>query len=141
MIPDTYPVSLEIRDHITLACDGDSVDLPNPNIGDANEYVKDVVAQESMNGQLWYKQRESEYNFLHYTFEGLTEANKADLAQFYEDHRGKKITLTDYDSKEWSMAIISETLAFKVMNTTYLDSGEPVHTYMADLQMIAEEPA
>lgn len=86
----------------------DSIILPNPVLGNSDQYDIKTRFRKSMNSTLYsYKNTKPVHTFL-YTFTGLDKAKIDELIAFIDDSGGSEIKLVDHRGVTWRGFIINQ---------------------------------
>ena len=92
---------------ISFSSGGYSIDLPNPELGDSEQYNIKTKFKMAMTGAVFSYKNTPVSSRLLLSFTNLTDANKTALKTFIEDVIGSVITYVDYLSQTWTGYIIT----------------------------------
>ena len=105
---------------IYLVSPSDGITLPNPSLGDVRRLETSAINRDTRGG---------EHRAVHdpdwgtkethiYEWGLLNGTEKTALETFFEDNAGKQVHIVDHNGDEWDGVFISDTLDFRVTDST-----------------------
>ena len=109
--PAAFVYVVPKKSFLLLQAPGWNVALPNPELGDTQDFMGKVAVKRSINNQVYTYIKRSELQKLSYTFR-MTRNKSLELQAFVDANIANAITMTTYQGEVWIVKISNNPIDF-----------------------------
>ena len=124
---------------VTFTSGAGAVTLPNPILGDSDQYDTGTIFKISMSNKIHSTRQDKIISTFLLNFINLTQAKWEELLTWWKANQGLQVTYDDYEGSSFTGIITNEPLEITINGKRYCDASNKEHGSVT-IQFEAQRP-